>query len=323
MPGAGAMTDDRACPVCGGGLHPSGESCSLETILELWRPVSFSDAVAAEHKAQADATRLFVCEGCGLEIFLPQIIGTPSFYRELMRPVGPVDKTTSYYEDTKWDFVEAQREVRDCASILEFGCGPGHFLMLSSAKNRRVVGVEYNETAIMAARKQGLEVFSADAVPSGLGSSFDGVFTFHVLEHVAAPMAFLTELVKYARPGGVICVSVPNQEGPISNIDPNPMNLPPHHATRWRRSTFEAAAQRLGLQIVRVAYEPLLLQNHSYYSVSWVRRVIRGHSWLVRGFRSFISLVLRAFFRGLLMLRVQYFPLLKGQSIYIVMRKPG
>lgn len=316
------MTDAKACPVCGGGLRPSGEPYRLEEILDLWRPVSFSDTAVAEHKAQADATRLFVCEGCGLEIFLPQIIGTPRFYVEAYNLAGTQNDSEFTYSETKWDFDEALKDAHGARTLLEVGCGPGHFLKRASREVPEVSGVEYNEPAALLARAQGLKVYS-DPAQAPLAGQLDAVFSFHVLEHVGDPVAFLAQLVSLVRPGGRIGISVPNQDGPMQYVDPCAMNMPPHHATRWQARSLTALAKRIGTRLQRVAYEPLLLENHSYYSVSWVRHILPGRGPASTLGRTLLSIVLRGFFRLLRAIGLRYFPWLRGQSIYILLSRPA
>src|SRR5262249_37705640 len=105
-------------------------------------------------------------------------------------------------------------------------------------------------------------------------------------------------------------------------LDPCAMNMPPHHATRWQVQALRALAARVGARVERVAYEPLLLENHSYYSVSWVRRAFFRASPPPSPFRGRGSVVLRIFFRLLRAAGFCYFPALKGQSIYVLMLRP-
>ncbi|NOR72079.1 MAG: methyltransferase domain-containing protein, partial [Methylomarinum sp.] len=208
-----------SCPVCGTELEPVGLPYTIEQLFDLWSPTTFSKAVIDEHRKQAKETQLYQCSSCHLEVFFPQVIGMPSFYQELATPTGGNAQSATYYEDEKWDFFEAQEEVKQCGSILEVGCGPGQFLSLSTSKNRRVVGVEYTKVAIESAKKKGLEVYLAGTLPDELFNTFDGAFSFHVLEHVSTPMEFLEDLGRYVKPGGLIAVSVPNQAGPIRFIE--------------------------------------------------------------------------------------------------------
>jgi SAM-dependent methyltransferase len=148
---------------------------------------------------------------------------------------------------------------------------------------------------------------------------FDVAVSFHVLEHVGDPKAFLQTLSGFVKPNGIIGISVPNQAGPIRFIEPCAMNMPPHHATRWRLRTFEVLAEILGWKIERVAYEPLLLENHSYYSIYWLQHIMPGSSGLIYIVRNILSLSLRAAFSLLYRVGLKYFRPLRGQSIYVLM----
>lgn len=310
--------ESHACPVCGDELRSLGESYDLREILSMWSPLVIPDSVVQEHLAIGKRTALYACPTCKLEVFLPQIIGLPSFYAAVSAGECGEDGC-AYYEDTKWDFDEALHDVEPSASMIELGCGPGNFLKMAVAKGVRAVGIEFNPHALSMARSQGLTVYDANGIPEQEQKSFDAAFSFHVLEHVSDPMGFLALMKAHVKPGGVIGVSVPNQKGPIRLVQPCAMNMPPHHSSRWQLRTFEVAAERLGLSIRRVGYEPLLLKNHSYYSVYWPRVVLPGNSLHARLAKTVLSLFLRAFFGMLRRIGLRYFPLLRGQSIYVLM----
>lgn len=313
-------SETHACPVCGDVLRSQGESYSLREIFAMWSSLAFPEPVIQEHLMIGKYTTLYACPTCKVETFLPQIIGLPSFYAAASAGECGEDGG-AYYEDTKWDFDEALRDVKPGASLIELGCGPGNFLKMAVAKGGRAVGIEFNPRALSAARSQGLTVYDASGIPEQEQKPFDAAFSFHVLEHVGDPMGFLASMKAHVKPGGAIGVSVPNQDGPIRFIQPCAMNMPPHHASRWQLRTFEVAAQRLGLSIRRVAYEPLLLENHSYYSVYWPRVALPGRSFLTSLTRTVLSLSLRAFFGLLRRTGLRYFPMLRGQSIYVLMAR--
>jgi SAM-dependent methyltransferase len=311
-------SENHDCPVCGDALRSQGDSYDLRDIFDMWSPQVFPEPVIQEHLAIGNRTALYACPTCKVEIFLPQIIGLPSFYAAASAGECGEDGG-KYYEVTKWDFDEALRDVKPGASMIELGCGPGNFLKMAVAKGGRVVGIEFNPHALSVARSQGLTVYDASGIHEQERKSFDAAFSFHVLEHASDPIGFLASMKAHVRPGGAIGVSVPNQDGPIRFIQPCAMNMPPHHASRWQLRTFEVAAQRLGLSILRVAYEPLLLENHSYYSVYWPRVALPGKSLLSRLARTVLSLSLRAFFGLLRRTGLRFLPLLRGQSIYVLM----
>jgi len=308
---------DYSCPVCNGVLHSIGLRYTISELFEMWKPITFSAEIVEEHQRQSTCTQMYSCSRCGLDIFLPQIIGTHGFYRELQ-----ANPEAAYYEDDKWDFNEALKDAAGCKAIIELGCGPGSFLSKAQHLVPEVYGTESNELALQSAQAKGLKVLSLDDNLKSQKGCFDAAFTFHVLEHVADPVDFFSSMCSLVRPGGKIGISVPNQDGPIQYINPCIMNMPPHHATRWRLKTFQAMAQRFGLSIDRTAYEPLLLQNHSYYSHFWLNQRFPGNSPGIVHLRSILSKIMHGIFGNLMKSGRKYLPLLRGQAIYILMSKP-
>lgn len=249
-------------------------------------------------------------------MFLPQIIGSPNFYQELQQCSGE-----TYYEEDKWDFHEALKDARGLQSIVEIGCGPGIFLAKARFIVPQVFGTEYNDVALRTARNKGLRVLGMNDSCEPYIGRFDAAFSFHVLEHVADPIAFIADMCSWVKPEGLIALSVPNKDGPIKYIDPCIMNMPPHHATRWSLRTFEVLAQRMNLRIERVAYEPLLLQNHNYYSYYWIKHKFSGQTRFDYLVSHLVSKLMCACFETIRKRGVRYINFLKGQSMYIVMSK--
>jgi len=105
----------------------------------------------------------------------------------------------------------AGRAVLDVAS----GAGYGSALLARTAA--RVVGVDLSEAAAEHARARyasiaNLEFHAADctALPFA-DASFDAVVSFETIEHIAAQEAFLDEVRRVLRPGGIVVLSCPNK----------------------------------------------------------------------------------------------------------------
>ncbi|TLY35844.1 MAG: class I SAM-dependent methyltransferase [Nitrospirae bacterium] len=312
-------TQSPKCPVCSGQLVQSDAVYSVDELFTLWSPIRFSPQTIEEHRRQSPSTALYACDNCRLEIFLPPIIGTPQFYVESYNLFGAQGESAFGYSADKWDFDEAIKDVEIDHAVIEMGCGPGNFLAKVRPHVSRVAGAEYNTAAIDQARAKGLSVVPFDEAFLTCKAEFDRVFAFHVLEHVEVPLEFLARLRTLLKPRGKIGISVPNQDGPIAFIHPCIHNMPPHHATRWRLRTLEAAAQRLGMKIERVSYEPLLLENHSYYSWHWVHDRFGGPGLWRKWFCWTLSRGLQVCFMILLGCGLTYFRPLRGQSIYVLL----
>lgn len=304
------------CPICKVSLSKKGAPYTIDELFKLWVPIQFDKETIEEHRCQSEYTQMYSCPECDLEVFLPQIIGTPDFYIELQKASDP------YYVSDKWDFEEALKDAKNAESIIEIGCGPGTFLEKAKPYVNQVFGVEYNDQALKIARSKGLKVFGVDDEDAvKMKGQLDAAFSFHVLEHVPDPVGFIREMFTWVKPGGFIGLSVPNMEGPVKYINPCISDMPPHHATRWKMQTFEVLAKRHGFKIERVAYEPLCASNYYYYSSYWVNHYFPAKSLP----NSFLRLILpRLFdltFKTLSIINKKTLNLLRGQSIYICMSK--
>jgi SAM-dependent methyltransferase len=160
-----------------------------------------------------------------------------------------------------------------------------------------------------------------------LKGHFDVAFSFHVLEHVPNPVAFIREMLTLVKPGGKIGISVCNMDGPIKYINPCVSNMPPHHATRWNQRTFQALATKLELKIERVEFEPLVVHDYYYYSSYWIRYAF-PEKILPQQLLPILQGITSRFFSLLFKLLAKFnkkkFGLLKSQSIYVLLsRQPS
>jgi 2-polyprenyl-3-methyl-5-hydroxy-6-metoxy-1,4-benzoquinol methylase len=98
---------------------------------------------------------------------------------------------------------------------LDIGTGYGFLLdWLKKSHGIDVEGVELSlQEAEYAQKELGLSVHAKLLSQSNLPHShFDIVSSFEVIEHISDPVAFLTELTKYVRPGGRLIVMTDNFE---------------------------------------------------------------------------------------------------------------
>jgi len=103
--------------------------------------------------------------------------------------------------------------------ILDVGAGYGFFLALMQARGWKVKGVEVSPSGV----RYGRERFGLSILPipwektSFREGEFDVVTAFYVIEHLPDPLAFLTEVYRILRPGGMILLRYPHTT-PIKDI---------------------------------------------------------------------------------------------------------
>ena len=97
--------------------------------------------------------------------------------------------------------------------VLEVGCGAGH--VLASFPNMHRTGIDLSPAMLKRARKRlGKDVelmqSAAEQLPFA-NNTFDVVLCTEVLEHTVAPEVVIGELMRVARPGARVVVSIPNE----------------------------------------------------------------------------------------------------------------
>jgi SAM-dependent methyltransferase len=96
--------------------------------------------------------------------------------------------------------------------ILDVGCATGFFLEVATKKGWDAYGVELSEFAAVIARQTfGSRVFHGTVTCAGYPDGFfDAVMLSDVIEHLADPHEFMTEIGRVVRPGGIVMAVTPN-----------------------------------------------------------------------------------------------------------------
>ena len=240
---------EHACPLCGAAGTPI-DSIAYDEIWHTYADelgVTFSGDVRARH-TPADTATLRVCHACRLQFFTPKAPGAEGFYNELM-------STVPYLAD-RWQFGAVRKRLRGVRSIIDGGCGSGAFLR--SLEIARAVGIDRNPDVRAELARHDIEVHDDLAdLAAREPEAFDAICAFELLEHVDDVAAILEHTRKALKPGGRLFVSVPNIERSRPG-GPAPLDLPPHHVSRWHASHGRVLAERFGLHLVRVDCEPRL-----------------------------------------------------------------
>lgn len=217
------------------------------------------------------------CPGCGHRSRAP-VVGRRGGYRLLrcgscdLVFAGPMSVPDGFYrhyeEDTniwRWEF-GAFLDRRLCAGgrLLDVACGDGTFLLRAREAGYEVTGLDASEHRIPRAQARGLPRIvcgTAERFAGTWAGRFDVVTCFHTLEHAADPSAFLAVLCRFARPGGLIVLGVPNAQRFVARLRHEAWDYPPHHLTRWTPRSMQVFLQRQGLVVREVANETLRIEN--------------------------------------------------------------
>jgi SAM-dependent methyltransferase len=113
------------------------------------------------------------------------------------------------------------RSVRPGGSVLDLGCGCGIFTAWLKEAGYDAVGADVSEKALSSARRKHegirfLRLNDDGALPFA-DSSFDAVWASEVLEHVLDVGAFLSEVRRVLKPGGLLILTTP-YHGILKNV---------------------------------------------------------------------------------------------------------
>jgi len=138
--------------------------------------------------------------------------------------------------------------------LLDVGCGFGEFAAFAQEQGWQAYGTELAPTRIEAARqllgKDRVFDTDVDGIPDSAGP-FDVITTFHVLEHVRNPLAFLKRLRDLLTPAGWLVVEVPNLGALRVRLRKKPL-ANQLHITHFEPPTLRAALEKSGLRVAAI-----------------------------------------------------------------------
>jgi len=182
--------------------------------------------------------------------------------------------------------------------ILDVGCATGDFLhMMERVGNWEVHGVEVDSGAASSARKvYGLDVKDGQLTDVHYpGAHFDVITIWDVLEHVHDPSAYLADMHRILRPGGLAIVRVPNVETWDARLfGEHWVGLDaPRHLYIFSAQTLEVFLEKAGFTVqkmrsVMLGYLPFALSVQFWLEESLSDGRLRmallklNHSWIPR-----------------------------------------
>jgi SAM-dependent methyltransferase len=294
-------TEPIACPLCTSAFSVLKQTLGVDRVLRRWTEFLGLDVSDEFHGiSQLD---LRECKDCKLQFFHPNsLAGSPALY-------GKLEKFHWYYMPRKWEHDVALRDLAGCKNGVELGCGFGDFVArVIQETDISFEGSEQSPTAVELASRKGIPVHlrTAEELAQSRPGAYSAVCSFQVLEHLSRPADFLHASCNLLQPGGKLMLGVPNAESFLRH-EFNPLDMPPHHMTRWTADVLSRLPHRFPLRLERIAYEPLATYHVAGYveaytgllasrgvrvltlprirsliarliRVSRIRKVLRGHT---------------------------------------------
>ncbi len=239
--------ENMECPLCSSKRVESLEPIAGESLYKLYS--SMVDVSGLSSNLWKDCTYA-LCKDCDLRFFEPAICGDEKFYNTLQTYPW-------YYQDEKNEFGLAAVHLKPGMAVLDVGAGKGAFKRY--ATGCEYTGLEFSEEARKYASKLGvtIERKSIEEFSAKRPHSMDVVCSFQVLEHVSRPASFLSACVDALKPGGKLIISVPAFDGFTGMVINAPLNLPPHHVSRWSNRSQESVARIYNLKLISLVIEPI------------------------------------------------------------------
>lgn len=185
---------ERPCPACGAALAPWADAPGGEPAdtrrHELLRCASCGTAVSAGPPPEADAYET--------GLYAPEPPRGARAVRALMRlGLGQV---------VRW---LRGAGLRPGARVVDAGAGAGLLVEVLRGAGFDAYGIEPGERGVARAAAEGRPV-RREAIEEHAARDLDAAVLWHVLEHLADPVAALARVRGWLRPGGLLLVGVPN-----------------------------------------------------------------------------------------------------------------
>jgi SAM-dependent methyltransferase len=251
----------------------------------------------------------------GFEFFSPFQAGSEKFYHDFYHNVN--------YQQDKQEYHYAKNFINDGDEVLDVGCGTGNFS--TYIPQAKFTGLELTQASVDRAQQKGLNVkkLTIQEFNEQNQKEYDVVTSYQVLEHVEDPSGFIEHCLKPLKKGGLLVLSVPNNDG-YKFLEVNShTNIPPHHISRWTLKTFVFIANKLNLDIYDYYYDSDTLKNYLRFGIlnkfiggKGKRPIVKWSAWV-----RFLDLGLNVFFHILKPIIRFNFPAITGHSLTVVLRK--
>jgi 2-polyprenyl-3-methyl-5-hydroxy-6-metoxy-1,4-benzoquinol methylase len=219
----------RCCPLCG-----------VESIRSRFR---------------YDGWEIAHCDACGLGVAQPLL--TDAELRDLYTEEyfdGRFNPAQNYLEtgddrqlwEATLNWIESRTRV---GRLLDVGCGCGFFLRAAAERGWSVAGFDASQWAATHVRQTfGIDVRTGQLDTAGIPEgSYDVVTLWSTLEHVPDPWATLERVATFLRPGGMLCIGVPNYRGWGALLHgAKESNFKREHLYYFTLSTLQRSLERAG-----------------------------------------------------------------------------
>ena len=157
----------------------------------------------------------------------------------------------------------------------DVGCGAGGLLQMVQPFCRQVIGVEPQTKWHLDLVSEGFTI--ANSIDEIEDDYFDVISLFHVLEHIADPIAFLISLKRKLRKGGTLVVEVPNADDALLTVY---KSKPFSHFTYWSPHLYLFSQNTLSVTLIKAGFTDHIIKQFQRYPLAnhlmWLANGIPG-----------------------------------------------
>ncbi len=206
--------------------------------------------------------QVFTCSHCGVSFLNPFPIinyAEKSYRLDYNGSAGIKTYNRLHDKEQSWYLDLLKNLDLSGKTVCDIGCGGGSFLKYINGLAGRTIAIEpfigYHRTL----RSGGHSVFSGiDALMAVEGKSqIDLTTSFHVIEHVVEPVAFLKSIREVLKPGGKLILATPNADDILMKMGFGPyqkFNYRTAHPWYFNQRSLGYIARKAGFKKARFGF---------------------------------------------------------------------
>lgn len=158
------------------------------------------------------------CKNCGLTLLSSFDHMSNEFYEESgMQNNAKIDfeewQEKTFIDDNR-RYIFLKDEISN-KKLLDFGCGNGGFLELSTKVTSKSTGIELDKQSRAYLNNKNIKTTKK---LSEQNDNFDIITMFHVIEHLENPKELLIDIKKYLEPNGQLIIETPNADDALLKL---------------------------------------------------------------------------------------------------------
>ncbi len=220
----------------------------------------------------APELKILECSNCGLVTLSSQDHIAEGFYEKSgmhAEELIPTDEWLRQLERDDNRRVKYLKESLINKDVLDFGCGPGGFILKAREKAKSIFGIELETRLKPHYKENNLDVVEQIGdLP--VEKKFDVITAFHVIEHLKEPALILRELSKRLKTRGRIIIEIPSSSDVLLTLY---RSKPFSEFTYWschlflfNASNISLLAKKSGMKLDYVEHvQRYPLSNHLYW----------------------------------------------------------